>query len=373
MNLRTLSEETGGVAFVGRNDFDAGFDRIVEENSQYYVLGYYSTNEKRDGKLRNISVRVAGYPESQVTYRKRYAAPRGRGPRNTAAGKPLDPSKSLNADLVNTMASPLPKTGIQLRVGAIARKGVGKTTDVEVLIDTLGRDLTFTDKNGTFVNRLSMQVGVFNKAGKSIFAERPDVDLNLRPESHLRVSQNGVRILRHLSLPPGRYQLRVAAQDSGKVKQGSAHLDIEVPDFTKEPLAISNIAIATTADRSVYSPPKPGFDPFNGLLPGAPSALREFPNGTEFATAVEVYINKPVPVHTFDVTTVVRADDGRVVFSRSVERSTEELHGTPGGFGFTERIPVQNWTPGLYVLQIDAKSRLNGIAPASRVIQFEVR
>ncbi len=62
-----------------------------------------------------------------------------------------------------------------------------------------------------------------------------------------------------------------------------------------------------------------------------------------------------------------------MVFNRSVERSTDELHGTPGGFGFTERIPVQNWTPGLYVLQIDAKSRLNDIAPASRVIQFEVR
>ena len=373
MNLRQLSEETGGVAFVGRNDFNEGFDRIVEENSQYYVLGYYSTNDKRDGKLRNIGVRVAGYPDAQVTYRKRYAAPRGRGPKNTAAGKPLDPTKSLSADLVNTMTSPLPKTGIQLRVSAIAKKGVGKTTDVEVLIDTLGRDLTFTDKNGTFVNKLSMQVGVFNKEGKSIFAERPDVDLNLRPESHVRVTQNGLRILRHLSLPPGRYQLRVAAQDSGKVKQGSAHLDIDVPDFSKESLAISNVAIASTADRSVYSPPKPGFDPFNGLLPGSPSALRQFPNDSEFATAVEVYINKPTPVHTFDVTTVVRADDGRVVFNRSVERSTDDLHGTPGGFGFTERIPIQNWTPGLYVLQIDAKSRLNDIAPASRVIQFEVR
>ena len=38
-NLRMLAEETGGVAFVGRNDFDAAFDRIVQENSSYYVLG----------------------------------------------------------------------------------------------------------------------------------------------------------------------------------------------------------------------------------------------------------------------------------------------------------------------------------------------
>ena len=372
-NLRQLAEETGGVAFVGRNDFNQAFDRIVQENSSYYVLGYYSTNDRRDGKMRNITVRVAGYPEAQVTYRKRYAAPRGRAPRNTAAGKPLDPSKGLTAELMQTMASPLPKTGLQLRVSAIAKKGVGKNTDIEVLIDTLGKDLTFTEKNGTFNNRLSMSVGVFNKEGKSVTAERPDVDLNLRPETHARVMQNGVRILRHLSVPPGRYQVRVAAQDNGKTKQGSVHFDLDVPDFTKDPIALSNVALAATADRAVYSPPKPGFDPFNGLLPGAPSALREFPNDSEIAAAVEVYVNKPTPTHRIDITSTVKADDGRVVFTHSEERSSEELHGTPGGFGYAVRIPIKGWVPGLYVLTIDAKSRLNNVEPATRVIQFEVR
>jgi len=372
-NLRQLAEETGGVAFVGRNDFNQAFDRIVQENSSYYVLGYYSTNDRRDGKMRNISVRVAGYPDAQVTYRKRYAAPRGRTPRNTAAGKPIDPSKGLTAELMQMMASPLPKTGLQLRVSAIAKKGVGKTTDIEVLIDTLGRDLTFTEKNGTFNNRLSMSVGVFNKEGKSVAAERPDVDLNLRPETHARVMQNGVRILRHLSVPPGRYQVRVAAQDSGKTKQGSVHFDLDVPDFTKDPIALSNVALAATADRAVYTPPKPGFDPFNGLLPGAPSALREFPNDSEIAAVAEVYVNKPTPTHRIDITSTVKADDGRVVFTNSQERSSEELHGTPGGFGYAVRIPIKGWVPGLYVLTIEAKSRLNNVEPASRVIQFEVR
>jgi VWFA-related protein len=70
-NLRQLAEETGGVAFVGRNDFDEAFDRIVQENSSYYVLGYYSTNERRDGRLRNISVRVAGHPECRSPIAKR--------------------------------------------------------------------------------------------------------------------------------------------------------------------------------------------------------------------------------------------------------------------------------------------------------------
>ena len=119
------------------------------------------------------------------------------------------------------------------------------------------------------------------------------------------------------------------------------HFDLDVPDFTKNPIALSNIALAATADRSVYSPPKPGFDPFNGLLPGPPSALREFPVNSEIAAAVEVYDNKPTPTHGIDITAAVKADDGRIVFNKHEERSSDELHGTPGGFGYTFRIPFR--------------------------------
>jgi hypothetical protein len=43
-SLRVLAANTGGFAAVNRNDFNTAFDRIVQENSQYYLLGYYSTN-----------------------------------------------------------------------------------------------------------------------------------------------------------------------------------------------------------------------------------------------------------------------------------------------------------------------------------------
>jgi VWFA-related protein len=373
MNLRQLAEETGGIAAVGVNDMSRAFDRIVQENSSYYVLGYYSTNDRRDGKLRNITVKVTGHADSAVTYRKRYAAPRRNAPRNTAAGKTTNPSAGLTAELMQTMASPLPKTGLQLRVTAMPRKGIGKNADLEVLITAAGKDLSFTEKGGTFNDKLSLSVGVFNKEGKAVVTERPDVDLNLRPETHARVLEHGVRILRHMSVPPGRYQLRVAAQDNAKTKQGSAHFDLDVPDFTNNPIAISGVAIAATADRAAYSPPKAGFDPFGGMLPGAPSALREFPLGSEIAVFVEVYDNRPTPTHRLDITTTVRDDAGRVVFTNTEERSSEELHGTPGAFGYSVRIPMMDWTPGLHVLTIEAKSRLANSTPASRVVQFQVK
>ncbi len=39
-SLRTLAEETGGLAAIDTNSFASSFDRIVQANSLYYMLGY---------------------------------------------------------------------------------------------------------------------------------------------------------------------------------------------------------------------------------------------------------------------------------------------------------------------------------------------
>jgi len=56
--LRTLASNTDGLAVVDTNDLDKGFQRIVDDMTSYYLMGYYSTNTKLDGKVRKIKVRV---------------------------------------------------------------------------------------------------------------------------------------------------------------------------------------------------------------------------------------------------------------------------------------------------------------------------
>ena len=45
-SLRVLAEETGGIAVVNQNNFDKALKRIDAETSDYYVLGYYSTQSR---------------------------------------------------------------------------------------------------------------------------------------------------------------------------------------------------------------------------------------------------------------------------------------------------------------------------------------
>ena len=55
-SLRMLAEQTGGIAIVNQNDFDKGLKRIDNETSDYYVLGYYSSNPDPTRRTRRIEV-----------------------------------------------------------------------------------------------------------------------------------------------------------------------------------------------------------------------------------------------------------------------------------------------------------------------------
>jgi VWFA-related protein len=66
-----LANNTDGLATLNTNDLDASMRRIADDMSSYYLLGYYSTNDRRDGRYRSIKVRVK-QPGIDVRARKGY-------------------------------------------------------------------------------------------------------------------------------------------------------------------------------------------------------------------------------------------------------------------------------------------------------------
>src|ERR1051326_3411385 len=50
--LQTLAGDTGGKAFLDSNDFGKVFRAVQNDTSQYYLLGYRSSNPARDGRYR---------------------------------------------------------------------------------------------------------------------------------------------------------------------------------------------------------------------------------------------------------------------------------------------------------------------------------
>ena len=71
--LRILGEETGGFAIVNQNDFDKGLKRIDQETSDYYLLGFYSSNADPLRRSRRLTVNVVGRPGLTVRHRPAYS------------------------------------------------------------------------------------------------------------------------------------------------------------------------------------------------------------------------------------------------------------------------------------------------------------
>ncbi len=111
---------------------------------------------------------------------------------------------------------------------------------------------------------------------------------------------------------------------------------------------------------------------FKEILPGSPTAVREFPSGDQLTLAVDVYDNKVATPHKVEIRTSMTADDGGVVFSATDERRTEELKGVNGTYGHVTTIPLKGVAPGRYVLRVEAKSTLSNGASAAREIELLV-
>ncbi len=71
---RTLAENTDGIAIVDTNDLRGGLKKVMDDMSAYYLLGYYSSNTKTDGKYRHIEVKVKR-PGVKMKARRGYVAP----------------------------------------------------------------------------------------------------------------------------------------------------------------------------------------------------------------------------------------------------------------------------------------------------------
>lgn len=86
-SMRVLAEETGGVAVVNMNDFDKALKNIDAASSDYYVLGYYSSNPDPTKRRRQIEVKVLR-KDLEVFSRKEYVLRAPTPPAAPAVKKP---------------------------------------------------------------------------------------------------------------------------------------------------------------------------------------------------------------------------------------------------------------------------------------------
>ena len=217
-SLRTLAESTGGFAAVDTNSFAEAFNRIIDANSRYYLLGYAPPTHPRDGRFHRIEVRSK---RPGLTRSRGAATRRLRG--KTAAERKQDASsagRETVAAAARTTHRPSCAPRSTARCSSRASrsrcrpspfKGTAKEASVALTVELRGRALELAPQaNGCSRTRSSSRFSRSNEDGRAQRGTRAALNLAVRPDTYQRVKALGVRLNSRTAMAAGRYQLRWA-------------------------------------------------------------------------------------------------------------------------------------------------------------------
>jgi VWFA-related protein len=360
-SLRKLAAATGGFAVVSSNLFTDAFPRIVAENSNYYVLGFTSSSAKRDGRYRQLQVR-ARRPGLTVRSRDGYIAP-------SKSSQPSEPKArtgvTLAAGVGESIATPLASGTVPMSVFSGVYRGSGKNTNVVIAVNMDATRLDLVDGSAGTGGQIEVAAVAVSAAGKVAGSQRERFTLALKPESWAKAKETGIRVVTGMTLPPGRYQLRLAAGNVAATKAGSVMYDLEVPDFSKPPLAMSALTLTSRLTSSILTVASTTIRP---VVPAPPTSTREFSAGDTLSVYAEVYDNRPKAMHRLDFVAELRGPDG----TRTGSAVTDTRPNGEAVHKLEAALPL-NVPPGAYVLHVEARSTLEKQLPVSRDVPIRVR
>lgn len=359
-NLQGLAELTGGFALVGSNNYEAAFERIIKENSTYYVLGFDSAQEERDGRFVNVQVRVRR-PGLQVRSTGGYVAPRN------APVVPKRPQTVLAA-VWDAVASAVTTSGVPMRVYAAPFKGKGKDATVAVTIEMAANRLQLVEQDGAHRGEMEILFAVTDAKGKRYPIYRHRAAVALKTDTYERINRSALRVLAELPLrEKGRYQVRASA--GGAAIAGSVIYDVEIPDF-RDDLSMSGLALTSAQAQQTFT-----VTPHQKLeagLPWAPTTAREFSQEDTVALFAEVYEDRK-KAHTISFKLDLRDEKGAVVGTQTFERRSAEKPKAASVHAFSPMLTLAELPPGRYVLHAEVTSSLDRNKKLTRDIAITVR
>jgi hypothetical protein len=351
---------------VNTNEFSRGFETIVQDASTYYLLGYTPEPEHADGEFHPIQVRVK---REGVTVRARrgYYAPDPKAP----PPKPLPaPPEGVSLAARDALRKPIATPGLGIDVTATSFRGNGKDASVVITAHIRGQTLDFDAGR-----RVAVSYQVFDLEGKVATGFYKVFGFNLGNESRARATGTGLQFVERISLKPGRYELRLAAEQPGGAL-GSVVAPIEAGKFEDE-LELSGVALASRRAPEVLLV---GDRNLKSALSADPTALRAFRASDGLSAYAEVYteLDYDIPdarlaaIRVATLGAVITTPEGVPVARGQSQRVTAAPAGKMLREGFRTDFDLSLLAPGRYVLTLEAASGRDRKRTTTRQIPFDI-
>jgi VWFA-related protein len=336
--LGSLASDTGGRAFLDSNDFAPAFERVQRDMSAYYLIGYATSNLAKDGRFRTIRVRVKR-PNLKIEARGGYYADRdfqhtARTDRETqlqeqifSAVSPTDLPVLVTAGYFR-LAPDRYFVPIDVAVPGSAVPVPAEKDRDKLVLDVLG---LVRDEQGRPVGRIRQT-------------------MQLPPGSTGTVASRQILYQSAVTLPPGRFSIKVVVRENTSGLTGSFEAPVTVPELKQEPLKVSSVVLSTQVQPAKDTRDNPLIRNGEQLIPNLTHIVGKDQKMLFYYEVYDPQAAEAAP----DVRTSLAFYRGRVkVFETPVVERDRVDDPSRKAAVFQLEVPAGALPPGLYTCQVN--------------------
>ncbi len=203
--LYALAGDTGGKAFLDNNDLPRGIVQAQESISDYYLIGYYTTNTDPNGKFRRIRISLANNQEAKLDYRQGYYA-------NKEFAKFNDVDRERQLEDALMLEDPITDLTIAMEIDYFQLNRAEYF--VPIIVKIPGRELALAKRGGAEITRIDF-VGEIKDlvGGTTVSNVRDNTSIKLSDETAAELARVPLEYDTGFTLLPGKYSIKFLARD----------------------------------------------------------------------------------------------------------------------------------------------------------------
>ncbi len=239
--LSTLASETGGKVFLDSNDLSLGIVQAKNEFRSYYILGYYTSNGKLDGKYRNIVVKLNNKNISaKLEFRHGYFGDKVWGKFNGA---------DKEQQLQQALSSPDPQTDLPLALEADYFRISPVAYFVPVSVKIPGSVIALAQKRNGGETEFDFVGQVIDERKHIVAKVRDYIKIKLAASETEKLATRNFHYDAGFTLAPGRYRIQFLVRENQSGKMGTFDARFVVPDLAADSMLLKTSSVIWSNQR----------------------------------------------------------------------------------------------------------------------------
>jgi VWFA-related protein len=239
--LYSLAADTGGKALLDNNDLTRGITQAQRAVTDYYVLGYYTSNTAQNGHFRKIKLTLNSDANASLDYRQGYYANK-----EFAHFNEVDKERQLEDALM--LGDPITELTVSMEINYFQLNRAEYYVPLVVKIP--GRELALAKKMGSehtvidFVCEIKDDFG-----GTTVSNIRDSVNIKLSDQTSAQLAHQPIEYDAGVTLLPGHYTIKFLARDDETGRIGTFQASFYIPNLNKVATQIPISSVVLSSQR----------------------------------------------------------------------------------------------------------------------------